>query len=85
MITCKELVDFLMDYVENDLPPEQRAEFERHLAVCPRPPCVAYLESYRETIALGRAAMTSPGPQASEAVPEELVQAILAARAKGQA
>ena len=30
MITCRELTDFLIDYTSGDLPPNQRAEFERH-------------------------------------------------------
>lgn len=80
MITCRELAEFLADYLADELAPEQRAEFERHLGVCP--PCVAYLNTYRQTIELSRCAhgCDDPGPPA--AIPDELVRAILAARRK---
>ena len=75
LITCHELIDFLDDYVEGELSEEGRAKFERHLAVCPS--CVAFLESYRETVAaLHRIA---PDELCDDA-PEELVTAILDAR-----
>jgi anti-sigma factor RsiW len=71
-ITCKQLIDFIVDYVSGELPPAERHEFERHLAVCP--PCVAYLSTYRETIRLGRDSMSD----GADAPPKELVEAILA-------
>lgn len=74
-MTCEEAFDFLAAFLDGELPDDTRLAFERHLAMCP--PCVAYLDSYRETIALGRAAC---GSEAAEEVPEELVNAILAAR-----
>jgi anti-sigma factor RsiW len=76
-MTCKQLVEFLIDYLSSELPPEQVLEFERHLAICP--PCVAYLKTYEATIRLGREALR-PTNQAvpPEAVPEELVRAVLA-------
>lgn len=72
-MTCQDVVlQFLMDYLERELPPELEREFERHLAACPS--CVNYLESYRRSAALGREALE----EADEApIPEELVQAIL--------
>jgi len=74
-MTCRELIDFLGDYYADELPADQRAEFERHLAVCKH--CRWYLESYRTTIALGRSASQAVATE----MPEELVQAILSARA----
>ncbi len=74
-MTCKGLTDFIADYVEGDLPPLLRTTFEEHLAACPE--YVAYLTSYRETIALGRAAATS----SDGSVPEELMRAIVQLRA----
>jgi anti-sigma factor RsiW len=76
MTTCNEVLDFLGDYLSGELPAAQRAEFERHLAVCP--PCVAYLKSYELTIRLGKAACAD----VDEKPPEELINAILAARSK---
>jgi len=48
MVTCKRLIEELLaDYLDGTLGPDQMAEFEQHLAVCP--PCVAYLNTYRKT------------------------------------
>ena len=74
-ITCQELIDFIASYRDNELSPDQRVEFERHLSVCPS--CVAYLKTYEQTIALTRA---TGDELAAEDVPESLVQAILNAR-----
>ena len=80
MITCRELLDFIIDYFEDELPPRQRAEFQRHLDVCPA--CVAYLDSYRQTAELARALADRDAELASSA-PEPLIAAILAARSRG--
>jgi len=77
LLTCREVVDFLAAYLEEELPGAKRGEFDRHLAVCR--PCVAYLEGYRWTVALGHALgahdLEIPSP-----APERLIAAILAAR-----
>lgn len=73
-MTCREVIDFLMEYLTLELPAPQAEEFERHLSACPS--CVAYLQSYEQTIQLGRdVAAAEP-----EEVPEDLVAAILKAR-----
>jgi len=74
-ITCRQLIDFIGSYRDNELTPDQRAEFERHLSVCPS--CVNYLKTYEQTITLARASADDAVP---EDVPELLVQAILRAR-----
>ena len=74
-MTCRELNDFLLDYLEGELPERVRASFEEHLGVCE--PCVRYLEEYREVVRLGRACADDHAPADA---PEELIQAILAAR-----
>lgn len=78
LITCKELMTFLDGYVDETLSPEERAEFDRHLALCPS--CVDYLQGYRTTIVLGRRAFDEPEAPAPEDVPADLVRAILEAR-----
>lgn len=75
-MNCRECYDFLMDYLDGQLPADERAAFEAHLARCP--PCVAYLDTYRATIELGKSALRGEPCQ----LPEELVQAILKARGK---
>ncbi len=79
-MTCRELVDFLMDYEEGTLGAEERAVFERHLDACPG--CLNYLETYRETVRMGRCLCDDPEAPVPEDVPDELVRAILAARAR---
>jgi anti-sigma factor RsiW len=78
-MTCREFTEFLATYLEGALPAEQRTLFEAHIEGCAA--CVRYLRSYRETMRLGRGAFTPDEPVPDE-VPEELVQAILAARRK---
>lgn len=79
MITCRELSEFLMSYLDGELPAGQRAEFERHLRACSG--CRCYLDSYERTVRLGKEAMKPD--QAPPPAPEELIQAILAARRAG--
>ncbi len=80
MMTCRELIDFLMDYANGDLPEPARVEFERHLSMCPS--CAVYLDTYKRTIELARSACNDPDAPAADKVPEDLIRAILAARAK---
>ena len=80
-MTCRDFVEFLSEYLSGELAKVERAEFEAHLAECPA--CVAYLDSYRKTIQLLKAASAHPEDQVPEEVPEQLVRAILAARARG--
>lgn len=75
LITCAEADAFIDDYLDDRLPPDTRKRFERHIRLCR--PCSSYLEAYRRSVALAKAgADPVPRPQ----MPEELVQAILAAR-----
>ena len=78
-MTCREFIEFLMAYLDGELPPEQSKEFDDHLAKCTD--CKAYLDSYRKTVEVGKRAF-APGEdrEVPEEVPENLVKAILAAR-----
>jgi anti-sigma factor RsiW len=51
MMTCRDVIDVLSDYLQDALTPEVAADLERHLADCV--PCRAYLATYRRTRALG--------------------------------
>ena len=77
-VTCREFADFMMDYLSGEMPPEPRAQFERHLSLCVN--CQKYLTSYEETVKLGRRAFDDEDAALPADVPEELVKAILAAR-----
>jgi anti-sigma factor RsiW len=77
-VTCQELADFLMAYLDLELPPDVHRQFEDHIDECP--PCLAYLDSYRETVRLGQSVCADPEDAVPEDVPEELVRVILALR-----
>ena len=74
MLTCRELTEFLDDYIDGALAADRRAVFDGHLAVCPD--CRNYLASYRATVRLVKAAREAP----MQGVPEELIRAVVAAR-----
>jgi anti-sigma factor RsiW len=78
MMTCQEVLDFLSDYVEGRLSAGEHARLEEHLAVCP--PCVDYLKSFEATLAACRSLRSTEFSAKLPEMPEELVQAILAAR-----
>lgn len=77
-MTCRELADFMADYLSGELPAEARSQFDHHLSLCPN--CVNYLEQYKTTAALGRTAFADQEAAVPPEVPEEFVKAILAAR-----
>ena len=77
-MTCKELVEFLMDYLDGILSEPQRERFEEHLVECRD--CAAYLATYQEAVRIGKAICSEEHEAAPPHVPEELVQAILSAR-----
>jgi len=52
MMTCREIVELLIDFLDNELPDERRRRLEAHLSLCE--PCMAYLETYKVTIRLTR-------------------------------
>ena len=53
-MTCREFVEFLMSYLDNELDGESRRVFEEHLGRCSG--CIAYLDNYRMTVKMGRSA-----------------------------
>jgi anti-sigma factor RsiW len=77
-MTCRDVAEFLMDYLEGLLPEPQRMCFEEHLGQCPD--CVAYLATYRQAVRLARNACFSGADSAPAEIPEDLVRAVLAAR-----
>lgn len=78
-LSCRELIEFIAAYLDDELAPEERATFETHLSGCPY--CVDYVATYRETIHLGKQALSAEA-EILEGVPTEIVDAILAARSR---
>jgi anti-sigma factor RsiW len=77
-MNCQEFVEFLMAYLDGTLEESEREIFRSHMVDCP--PCETFLETYRETIRLGKVCFCGDSDDLPEQVPEGLIQAILAAR-----
>jgi predicted anti-sigma-YlaC factor YlaD len=69
-LSCQEVVELVTDYLEGALPPEEKALFEEHLALCDG--CRWYVEQIRITIA-------TVGRIEESDVPPELRDGLLAA------
>ena len=80
MLTCQQLIEFLDRYPAGELPLRTRLAFRMHLALCRH--CRAYLDSYRKTMHVMRAALRddAPAPVEPPAPPAELVEAVLKSR-----
>jgi anti-sigma factor RsiW len=77
-LNCREFIDFLFDYFAGDLPPATFALFHEHIGECPD--CVAYLDSYEQTVKLVWGACRDFDEAVPAEVPEDLIQAILIVR-----
>lgn len=78
MITCKEFEDFILSYLEGELPEWNVFKFELHLRVCRE--CRDYLAAYKQAAELGISILPSPNDPVPKDVPEELIKAILDAK-----
>ncbi len=77
-MTCREVADFMMDYLSRELSADARTRFDHHLSLCAN--CRRYLASYEETVKLGKRAFDDEDAALPPDVPDDLVKAILAAR-----
>ena len=78
MLTCRDFINFIAEYLSNELPQNERETFEYHVADCPD--CSIYLDSYQTSIALSRSAFSDLDSPVPDEVPEKLIQAILNVR-----
>ena len=74
MISCRDFEDFIIQYLEGDLPWNKRFIFKAHLKVCKE--CRDYLAAYRLSMVTTRKALAQ---EELPEVPEDLVKAVLAA------
>jgi predicted anti-sigma-YlaC factor YlaD len=74
-LTCKELIDFLDDYLSEELDPIVQSEFESHLAQCSA--CRDYLHTYCQTIKLVRMSRDDAEAKFAASVPNELIAMVL--------
>lgn len=49
-ITCREVVELVTAYLNEDLEPAERVVLEQHLLTCP--PCTTHVEQMRTTVAV---------------------------------
>ena len=78
MLTCVQFEDFLIEYMEGDLPQRQRTVFEFHIRICRE--CREYMAAYKRTVEVAGRAYDDGSAPVPDEVPEDLVTAILAAR-----
>jgi anti-sigma factor RsiW len=63
MLTCREMVELVTDYLEGRLDEAERERFEAHVAECDA--CTLYIEQMRMTVAaLGRIPPETVSPEA---------------------
>ena len=79
MITCRDLVELLMDFDSDQLSAEWREPIEQHLRCCSQ--CSAYVESYRILVDITRRMPATPLPPRLE----QRLQTIRRENGKGQA
>ena len=60
-ISCRQLVDYCMDYLTGTLPAEDRESFDGHLAGCPD--CVKFFDTYKKTPEVSRDALSLEMPE----------------------
>lgn len=65
MLTCRQMVELVTDYLEDRLDDADRARFEAHIAECDA--CTLYIEQMRMTIAaLGHIPPETISPEAEQ-------------------
>ena len=77
-MTCREVKDFLVEYLTGTLPALELSEFRTHLAACPE--CGQFVCASRDLLRLSRYAVRNLNDPRPEDVPEALLRDIIAAR-----
>ncbi len=75
MLTCKEFEEFVLDYLQGNLPIITKFKFWMHLRICKD--CRSYLKAYIQTINLGQTFFKDSDQEVPGDMPEELVETIL--------
>ena len=53
-MNCRECFEFILRYLDGELPPDEQSSFELHMSRCP--PCRLCLDQYKVTVDAGKAA-----------------------------
>jgi len=78
MLTCKEFDEFMMNYLEGDLPVWQKYMCWLHIKMCRE--CAYFVRQYHRVVALGQNTFDFPDDPVPDSVPEDLIKAALAYR-----
>ena len=78
MITCVEFESFVQQYLDGELPEQQRFVFELHLKICRE--CRDYLAAYQRSMEVTRTVFEDPDAALPTEVPDDLIRAVLDAR-----
>ena len=71
-MTCCQLAEHLMAFLDGDLDDDRKRQLEEHLRECP--PCVVYIETYRLTVHLSRCLPCAELPEHLRRRCEEIVR-----------
>jgi anti-sigma factor RsiW len=82
MLTCREFDEFMVDYLDGELPVWQKYMCWLHVKMCKE--CAYFVQQYRRTLALEKSAFASPEDAVPDSVPEDLVRAAIARRNKSK-
>jgi anti-sigma factor RsiW len=61
MLTCKDCIGLLRDYLDGELPQDESRHLEEHLSECP--PCVDFVRTYRATPTICKWALAAKMPE----------------------
>ena len=75
MLTCKEFDDFMIDYLDGELPAWQKYLCWLHVKICRE--CANFVRQYRRIVELEQSAFEFADDPVPDSVPEELVKAAL--------
>lgn len=78
LLTCAQFEALVDAYIDGELGPVARATVDLHMRTCPV--CLRYVAAYRKVRDMAADTLTRPEAEALDALPEDLVAAILAAR-----
>lgn len=81
MITCIEFENFILSYLEDELPARQKTIFEWHMRLCAE--CREYLAAYQRSLEIGKGVYNATNGPVTEDVPEDLIKAVLESLKKG--
>lgn len=63
ILSCKQVVELVTEYLSGALPPVERARLEQHVFACP--PCMSFLEQIKTVVGLAAELENSASAESS--------------------